>query len=326
MIVRSPRSRVFPAPAPGVVRAYPDYGYRYLDPVSGRWASRDPIEERGGVNLFGFVEESPTGNCDVLGLATVLQPSVITTFPSEDLYAQAALGKDEGAGLYFFDSAQCILFAKVRLGVAFVRDGDDPPWTDNEKSAWLASAIESSERVFDQANFRCCCKKSSCPVCPGGVKVRFSVEAKERVRGGKSGPGEIELDVWKIFRGKETPITNWHPVSRMPMVSVEQRNTEESMTRKEVPYGDSQVSWTFRQIKLAHELGHCLGLDEDLYDFSMKSTTSIYAGYLANERQAIGYWENLMASGNKLWPSQFTRAFCRHINTGNADCDPWGAK
>ena len=31
------------------------YGYRYYDPVTGRWPSRDPIGERGGVNLYGFV-------------------------------------------------------------------------------------------------------------------------------------------------------------------------------------------------------------------------------------------------------------------------------
>ncbi len=31
------------------------YGYRYYDPVTGRWPSRDPIEEDGGMNLYGFV-------------------------------------------------------------------------------------------------------------------------------------------------------------------------------------------------------------------------------------------------------------------------------
>ena len=31
------------------------YGYRYYDPLTGRWPSRDPIEEEGGVNLYGFV-------------------------------------------------------------------------------------------------------------------------------------------------------------------------------------------------------------------------------------------------------------------------------
>jgi uncharacterized protein RhaS with RHS repeats len=35
------------------------YGYRYYDPVTGRWPSRDPIGERGGVNLYGFGNNSP---------------------------------------------------------------------------------------------------------------------------------------------------------------------------------------------------------------------------------------------------------------------------
>ncbi|MEI7957239.1 MAG: RHS repeat-associated core domain-containing protein, partial [Verrucomicrobiota bacterium] len=30
------------------------YGYRYYDPLTGRWPSRDPIGEKGGVNLYGF--------------------------------------------------------------------------------------------------------------------------------------------------------------------------------------------------------------------------------------------------------------------------------
>ncbi|MDT9221447.1 MAG: RHS repeat-associated core domain-containing protein, partial [Limnospira sp. PMC 1240.20] len=31
------------------------YGFRYYDPETGRWPNRDPIEERGGYNLYGFV-------------------------------------------------------------------------------------------------------------------------------------------------------------------------------------------------------------------------------------------------------------------------------
>jgi RHS repeat-associated protein len=30
------------------------YGYRYYDPLTGRWINRDPIEEEGGMNLYGF--------------------------------------------------------------------------------------------------------------------------------------------------------------------------------------------------------------------------------------------------------------------------------
>ena len=42
------------------------YGYRYYDPETGRWLNRDPIEERGGVNLYGFVGNDPVGRIDEL--------------------------------------------------------------------------------------------------------------------------------------------------------------------------------------------------------------------------------------------------------------------
>jgi len=31
-----------------------DYGFRYYNPAAGRWLSRDPIGERGGINLYAF--------------------------------------------------------------------------------------------------------------------------------------------------------------------------------------------------------------------------------------------------------------------------------
>lgn len=43
------------------------YGYRFYDPVTGRWPSRDPIEELGGNNLYGFVLNNPLFYIDVLG-------------------------------------------------------------------------------------------------------------------------------------------------------------------------------------------------------------------------------------------------------------------
>jgi len=61
---RPPRIRLKSRrPLPGVTY----YGYRYYDPVTGRWPSKDPIAERGGVNLYGFVYNSPLSWLDVLG-------------------------------------------------------------------------------------------------------------------------------------------------------------------------------------------------------------------------------------------------------------------
>jgi len=43
------------------------YGYRFYDPVTGRWPSRDPIGEEGGVNLYGFVNNNGVNRWDYLG-------------------------------------------------------------------------------------------------------------------------------------------------------------------------------------------------------------------------------------------------------------------
>jgi RHS repeat-associated protein len=55
-------------PGPGMCVSF--YGYRYYDPVTGSWPSRDPIEERGGINLYGFVGNDPVRKWDILGKMT----------------------------------------------------------------------------------------------------------------------------------------------------------------------------------------------------------------------------------------------------------------
>jgi RHS repeat-associated protein len=52
-----------PAKTAGVT----DYLYRWYDPLTGRWKSRDPIEEEGGLNLYGFVGNDGVNRWDVLG-------------------------------------------------------------------------------------------------------------------------------------------------------------------------------------------------------------------------------------------------------------------
>ena len=42
-------------------------GRRYYSPGSGRWPSRDPIEEEGGANLYGFVGNSSPNLIDPTG-------------------------------------------------------------------------------------------------------------------------------------------------------------------------------------------------------------------------------------------------------------------
>jgi RHS repeat-associated protein len=44
------------------------YGYRYYNPSTGRWVSRDPIGEKGGPNLYGFVSADSLDKVDAFGL------------------------------------------------------------------------------------------------------------------------------------------------------------------------------------------------------------------------------------------------------------------
>jgi RHS repeat-associated protein len=44
------------------------YGFRFYDPTLQRWLNRDPIFERGGINLYGFVFNHPLNGIDPWGL------------------------------------------------------------------------------------------------------------------------------------------------------------------------------------------------------------------------------------------------------------------
>jgi RHS repeat-associated protein len=54
--------------------------FRAYEPITGRWLSKDPIAERGGINLYGYVVNDPIKYNDPLGLDLNNFPY----FPSKD--------------------------------------------------------------------------------------------------------------------------------------------------------------------------------------------------------------------------------------------------
>ncbi|MCP4021116.1 MAG: RHS repeat-associated core domain-containing protein, partial [Desulfobacteraceae bacterium] len=44
------------------------YGFRYYFPEIGRWLSKDPLGEYGGLNLYAFITNNPINKWDVFGL------------------------------------------------------------------------------------------------------------------------------------------------------------------------------------------------------------------------------------------------------------------
>lgn len=100
------------------------YGYRYYNPSTGSWLSRDPAKERGGLNLYGFVKNNGVNRVDWLGLnptikdiATVLQAYI------ENL-------RDNDLRKLFLVTQKCILDG-LSEGQCCVGIGEDPEWIND---------------------------------------------------------------------------------------------------------------------------------------------------------------------------------------------------
>ncbi|MEI6516804.1 MAG: RHS repeat-associated core domain-containing protein, partial [bacterium] len=60
----------WPTPTPTVSGVH-YYGYRQYSPETGRWLNRDPIEEKGGKNLYVVVNNEVITRLDALGMTAV---------------------------------------------------------------------------------------------------------------------------------------------------------------------------------------------------------------------------------------------------------------
>jgi RHS repeat-associated protein len=109
------------------------YGYRYLSPELGRWVSRDPIEERGGVNLYGMVGNGAISEVDRLGLAAPLALPFVCGCGEASaslLAAGAAIGTCAIVIGRKFDLAKCLvgcidLASTLALGCILADDIDE---------------------------------------------------------------------------------------------------------------------------------------------------------------------------------------------------------
>jgi len=86
---------------------------RFYDPIRGGWLNNDPIQEQGGPNLRGFVDNDPINQIDPLGLYqygghfyTIYAVAIARGYSPKDAYALAYFGQlpDQVSGYSAYDS------------------------------------------------------------------------------------------------------------------------------------------------------------------------------------------------------------------------------
>jgi RHS repeat-associated protein len=126
------------------------YGHRYYSPTPGRWLSRDPIGERGGINLYGFVCNNPVNRFDGLGLDANTPSSTITPWKLgwEWLTGNGPRHRDFGPGDYMTEGLRQmghskLLNTQAKLSMSLVA----------ARALWMGTAVGQSSNI---RVFGCC--------------------------------------------------------------------------------------------------------------------------------------------------------------------------
>ncbi len=95
------------------------YGFRYYEPNLQRWLNRDPIQEAGGINLYGFVFNDPLRRIDPFGLDLFGPPGDLFSDPKNperDMDdAVKEFGKKCGRGLWDLNKDEIIDWGMNKL-------------------------------------------------------------------------------------------------------------------------------------------------------------------------------------------------------------------
>jgi RHS repeat-associated protein len=125
------------------------YGYRHYTPKTGRWLGRDPIEEEGGVNLFGMVGNDAVDLVDNLGregarpaTGQPIQPKVSPAKPSTG-GSVGGMGAGIAAGIWgaMYDNE----VDRAPLGSYFQNDGPSTLAALAAADAPIASALAKGQ-------------------------------------------------------------------------------------------------------------------------------------------------------------------------------------
>jgi hypothetical protein len=192
----------------------PDYGYRWYDPVTGRWPSRDPLGENldtGEFNEYSLVTNDAIGLVDFLGL------EIFSDGRERKREYRNLVKNNQGEVINVKSDSQtikpnytgnldkCILTVAVPVRIAISRArGTSPEGKQRLENSLKDGSLmkKLNEEIKDKwsGRMRLCCTK--CKPCPDGIIVNIELK---RV---KSGGMQVELyDEPGVRLGDQT---NWN--------------------------------------------------------------------------------------------------------------------
>jgi RHS repeat-associated protein len=118
------------------------YGMRYYQPATGRWISRDPSGEAGGMNLYAMVGNNPLNSYDPLGLWSVGEHTSIIT----DWMRHRSNRKGGGVNYRNYLWHKCI---PVDVTGQLIDGNDEVDGTGNHKGNFFAA--QSLENSYQHA-------------------------------------------------------------------------------------------------------------------------------------------------------------------------------
>ena len=123
--------------------------------MTGRWPSRDPIEERGGLNLYGFVGNDALNQWDLLGLK--IEPFLFISYFTESCVPVASISLQAPSQIWSYVSTlvSTASFIQVLIGTNYRTDTQEisvPDCYILEKDPATGSARE--EVTYDLLDWR----------------------------------------------------------------------------------------------------------------------------------------------------------------------------
>ena len=166
------------------------YGYRFYNALSARWLNRDPIEEAGGLNIYGFVDNDGVNSWDYLGMYDF------------DI--------DDKAGT---------ITMNYEIQVKFV---DSSNWTQREKNEWVlklkvAIEVDWNDKVVLVGKKSCKYKVRVNIITDTGISVDEDIEVfveksifRAGVKSSIFGPVSMHLDQSSVELDSQGKTTAGH--------------------------------------------------------------------------------------------------------------------